>query len=75
MTELSKQEKLVLIDEHIKNVETNIFNLNLLVIQESALDPINQEQISALEARLQNAFLKKDALIAEKEKVNSESAE
>ncbi len=47
----------------------------MLIIQESAITPINQEVVDALNIQLENAFLKKEALQAELEKVNNESGE
>jgi len=71
--ELGKQEKINIINEHLKNVVNNIFNINMLIIQESAVTPINQDAVDALELQLENAFLKKQALQSELEKVKNES--
>jgi len=73
--ELEKQEKIDIINIHIKNVVNNIFNLNMLVIQESAVTPINQDAVDALELQLENAFAKKEALQNELEKVINEPGE
>jgi hypothetical protein len=71
--ELGKQEKIGIINEHLKSVVNNIFNINMLIIQESAVTPINQDAVDALELQLENAFLKKQALQSELEKVKNES--
>jgi hypothetical protein len=73
--ELSVPEKNAIINEHLKSVVNNIYNINMLIIQESAITPINQEVVDALNIQLENAFLKKEALQAELEKVNNESGE
>lgn len=73
--ELEKQEKIDIINIHIKNVVNNIFNLNMLVIQESAVTPINQDAVDALELQLENAFAKRQALQNELEKVINEPGE
>lgn len=73
--ELDNQEKIELINVHLKNISNNIFNLNMLIIQESAVDPINQDAVSALEKELENAFAKKQALQIELQKVINESGQ
>lgn len=73
--ELSLPEKVSIINEHLKSVANNIYNINMLIIQESAVAPINQEVVDALNVQLENAFLKKEALEAELERVNNESGE
>lgn len=73
--ELSLPEKVSIINEHLKSVANNIYNINMLIIQESAVAPINQEVVDALNVQLENAFLKKQALEAELERVNNESGE
>jgi hypothetical protein len=73
--ELNKEEKIELINTHLKNIANNIFNLNMLIIQESAVSPINQESLSALNLQLENAFAKKEALKDELEKVKNESGQ
>lgn len=73
--ELNQAEKIEIINVHLKSVVENIFNINMLIIQESAVDPINQESLSALEKQLENLFLKQQALKDELEKVENESGE
>lgn len=73
--ELSKEEKIEIINIHLKSVVENIFNINMLIIQESAVEPINQESLNALEKQLENLFLKQQALKDELERVTNESGE
>lgn len=73
--ELSKQEKIEMINMHLKSVAENIFNINMLIIQESAVSPINQESLDALEKQLENTFAKKQALQNELQKVENETGE
>jgi hypothetical protein len=47
----------------------------MLIIQESAVTPINQDSVDALELQLENAFAKKQALQSELEKVTNEPGE
>jgi hypothetical protein len=73
--DLEKQEKIDIINTHLKSVVSNIFNINMLIIQESAVTPINQDSVDALELQLENAFAKKQALQSELEKVTNEPGE
>jgi hypothetical protein len=73
--DLEKQEKIDIINVHLKSVVSNIFNINMLIIQESAVTPINQDSVDALELQLENAFAKKQALQSELEKVTNEPGE
>lgn len=73
--DLEKQEKIDIINVHLKSVVNNIFNINMLIIQESAVSPINQDAVDALELQLENAFAKKQALQIELEKVINEPGE
>ncbi len=73
--DLEKQEKIDIINVHLKSVVNNIFNINMLIIQESAVVPINQDAVDALELQLENAFAKKQALQIELEKVVNEPGE
>jgi hypothetical protein len=73
--DLEKQEKIDIINIHLKSVVNNIFNINMLIIQESAVVPINQDAVDALELQLENAFAKKQALQIELEKVVNEPGE
>ena len=73
--DLEKQEKIDIINTHLKSIVNNIFNINMLIIQESAVTPINQDSVDALELQLENAFAKKQALQSELEKVTNEPGE
>jgi hypothetical protein len=73
--DLEKQEKIDIINVHLKSIVNNIFNINMLIIQESAVTPINQDSVDALELQLENAFAKKQALQSELEKVTNEPGE
>jgi hypothetical protein len=73
--DLEKQEKIDIINVHLKSIVNNIFNINMLIIQESAVTPINQDSVDALELQLENAFAKKQALQSELERVTNEPGE
>jgi hypothetical protein len=70
--ELTKQEKINIVNEHLKNAVISIYNINMLIIQESAIEPINTDSLSALELRLSNAFLIKKSLQDELTSLNNQ---
>lgn len=70
--ELTKEEKINIINEHIKNIVINIYNLNILLIQEQSVSPNNQDSIDSLNLQISSAFAKKVALESEKEKLANE---
>jgi hypothetical protein len=63
--ELTNQEKLSIINQHIKSIVTNIYNLNVAIISESSLAQPNQENLDNLNDELQKANTKKQALLQE----------
>lgn len=63
--ELTNQEKLAIINQHIKSIVTNIYNLNVAIISESSLAQPNQENLDNLNDELQKANTKKQALLQE----------
>lgn len=50
--ELTNEEKTSIVTQHIKNVMLNIYNLQLSLIGENAIDPINQTNIDNLNKQL-----------------------
>ena len=66
MTTLSNEEKLGILNQHIKNVEYNKYNLELSLIEENAVSPANAETISSLNAQMAAADAKIEALETEK---------
>jgi hypothetical protein len=63
--ELTNEEKSTIINQHLKNVESNIFNLEISLIEENAVLTPNDTSISSLNAQLAEANAKKTALLAE----------
>lgn len=63
--ELTDQEKLAIINQHIKGIVTNIYNLNVAIISESSLAQPNQENLDNLNNELQKENTKKQALLQE----------
>ena len=66
MTTLNNEEKLSIVNQHIKNVEYNKYNLQLSLIEENAVSSPNAEAISSLNAQIASNDLKLAALEEEK---------
>lgn len=63
--ELTNEEKIEVISQHIKNVEYSLYNLGLSLIEEQALNSPNAENISSLNSQITQANAKKTALLSE----------
>ena len=70
--ELTKEDKAAIVNQHLKNVVINIYNLNVLLIQESALDTPNQEAIDSIQSQIDSAFKKKVSLESKLEELKEE---
>ena len=66
MTTLNNEEKLSIVNQHIKNVEYNKYNLQISLIEENAVSSPNAEAISSLNAQIASNDLKLAALEEEK---------
>jgi hypothetical protein len=69
---LSKEEKLEIIDSHIKNIVKNRYVFNLMIIQENSLENPNQETLDSLNLQVQDTFKKEESLQQEKENLINE---
>jgi hypothetical protein len=70
--ELTNDEKKMIITQHIKNVATNIFNLQVSLIAENALENPDQSTINNLTSQISKEELKKAALLEEYATLNTE---
>lgn len=66
MTTLSNEEKLAVVNQHLKSVEYSIYGLGLDLIEAQAATSPDAEQVSAINARMADANARKTALLAEK---------
>ena len=66
MTTLTNEDKLSIIDQHIKNVEFSKYNLELSLIEENAVANPDATTISSLNAQIVSANAKLAALESEK---------
>ena len=63
--ELTNEEKISIVTQHIKSVASNIYNLQVSLISENAVDPINQDTTQSLNAQMSVETSKMEALETE----------
>ncbi len=66
-TTLSNEEKLNIVNQHIKSVDYNIYGYELDLIQANAVSLPDAAQIAAINSRISEANAKKTALVSEKD--------
>lgn len=64
--ELTTQEKISIIDQHLKTIEYSLFNYELDLIEANAVTPVDQAVISSVQAKVTAVTTKKNALLAAK---------
>jgi hypothetical protein len=64
-TILTNEEKAAIVNQHIKNLEYSIYNLDISVIEEEAVSTPDSNKISALNSDITELNAKKAALTAE----------
>ena len=70
--DLTNDEKKMILSQHIKNVKTNIYNLQLSLVAENALETPDQSIITNLNNQIAKEELKKAALLEEYAALNTE---
>jgi hypothetical protein len=63
--ELTKDEKIQIINNHIKNLKTNKYNLEVSLIEENALELVSDITVSSLTTEISNTVSRIQALEAE----------
>lgn len=63
--ELSVDDKIAIVNQHLKTIVGNLYNLNVSLILEQAVEPINEEAVNNINNLIKKEMLKKDALINE----------
>jgi len=66
MTTLSNEEKLTIVNQHIKNVEYSKYNLELSLIEENSVSSPDSEAIASLNDQMAEVTAKLTALESEK---------
>jgi hypothetical protein len=64
-TILTNEEKAGIVTQHIKNIEYSIYNLEISIIEEEAVQSIDSKKISDLNSEITELNAKKSALITE----------
>lgn len=68
--ELSNEEKVAIVTQHIKSISSNIYNLQVSLIAENAITPARQESLDSLNAQLSVENNKLAALESELSSLN-----
>lgn len=63
--ELSDSEKKIILESHIKNALTNVYNLQISLIAEQAKENPNSILVDSLSQQMVDENAKKDALLEE----------
>jgi len=63
--QLTNEEKSAIINQHIKNLEYGIYNLQVSLIEENAVSTPDADKISSLNSQIAESNTKKTALLAE----------
>ena len=66
-TTLSNEEKINIVNQHIKSVDYSIYGYELDLIQANAVSSPDAAQIAAINSRIAEANAKKAALVTEKD--------
>ena len=67
MTLLTNADKLNLVDQHIKSIDYQAYNLELDLIEANAESPVNSDSVSTLNTRMNALAAKRTALESEAE--------
>lgn len=69
--ELTNEEKISVVNQHLKNLEYSAFNLHLSIVEEEASSSPNAENLSSLNYQVAEINAKKTALLAELEELGA----
>ena len=69
--ELTNDEKQTIVNSHLKNCSANLYNLQVTLIAENAVDPVNQQNIDLINSQIAKENSKFNALFSELEKLNN----
>jgi hypothetical protein len=68
---ITNEEKMGIINQHMRNVQVNKYNLELTLLEENALTSPNAETVSSLTAQIAEANKKMTVLETELESVQA----
>ena len=64
-TILTNEEKAGIVNQHIRNIEYSLYNLEISIMEEESVQNPNAEQIATLNVDITELNAKKTALVAE----------
>ena len=64
-TTLTNEEKLSIVNQHIKNLDYSIYGIELEKLQIEATATVDQDALAGVNARIAAVNVKRDALVAE----------
>lgn len=64
---LSNEEKINIVNQHIKSIDYSLYGYDLELIQANAVSSPDAAQIAAINSRISEANAKKTALVSEKD--------
>lgn len=67
--ELTNEEKQNIVNQHIRAVLTNVYNLQVSLIAEEAVEPANQSAVDTLNSQIAKDLLRHAALLSELESI------
>lgn len=70
--ELTNEEKLNIVNQHIKSVDYNIYGLQLDLLEAQAVDAPDQTQISSLNGRISSANSRRTVLVTERNSLTTQ---
>lgn len=70
--ELTNSEKKIILSQHIKNIRTNIYNLEISLIAETAVESPDQDIVNNLNNQIAKEQVKKEALLEQYAQLNTE---
>jgi len=73
--ELTNEEKLNIVNQHIKSVDYSIYGLQLDLLEAQAVDAPDQTQISSLNSRISSANARRVVLVTERNSLTPQSEE
>jgi hypothetical protein len=69
--ELNNEDKINIVTQHIRGIVTNVYNLQVTLISEQAVDSPNQTNIDRLNLEIAQENLRHSALISELESLQA----
>lgn len=65
--ELTNEEKLSIVNQHIKSVDYNIYGLQLDLMESQAIDTPDPVQVASVNGRIASANARRSALVIERD--------